>query len=97
MNQPGWGGIGEVEAMFDAHYEGMSEDDLAEMIADWTAVIDPEEDQIQLLRYAVVNADPEADSNYLRLSNYKVKLGHSSDLVKMYKSYRALLKEFEIE
>lgn len=87
INAPGWAGIGDIEAMFDAQYEGMSEDELAEMIRDWTAVIEPGPEETQLLRHVVVNANPETDSKYLRLSYYKVRPGHSGDLVKMYKSY----------
>lgn len=89
ISAPGWGGIGEVEAMFDTQYEGMSEEDLAEMITDWTAVIEPGKDQTQILRHVVVNANSDADSKYLRLSYFKAKPGHSGDLVKMYKSYWA--------
>ena len=97
ISAPGWAGIGTIEAMFDARYEGMSEDDLAEMIAAWTAVIAPEEDQVQLLRHVVVNTNPEADSKYLRLSYYKVKPGRSGELVKMYKSYWVPLNEQLLE
>jgi hypothetical protein len=87
VNAPGWAGIGEVEAVFDERWEGMSEDELAKMIEEWAAVIEPSDDPAYILRHVVVKANPDVQSNYLRLSNHTVKPGHGADLVKMYKSY----------
>jgi hypothetical protein len=87
ITAPGWAGIGEVESMFDARYEGMSEEDLAAMIEDWVAAIEPGSDQTLLLRHKVFKANPDADWNYLRLSYYTVKPGHGGDLMKGYKSF----------
>lgn len=84
---PGWAGIGAVEAMFNERYEGMAEEDLAAMIADWIAFVEPGTDQTQLLRHKVFKANPDADWNYLRLSFYTVKPGHGDDLMKGYKSF----------
>jgi hypothetical protein len=57
------------------------------MIEDWAAVIEPGAEQVQLLRHLVVNANPEADNKYLRLSYYTTTPGHGDDLMKMYKSF----------
>jgi hypothetical protein len=87
INAPGWAGIGDIEAMFESRYEGMSEEDLAAMIEDWTAAVEPEGDRTLLLRHKVFKADPEADFTYLRLSHYTAKAGHGDDFMKMYKSF----------
>jgi hypothetical protein len=87
ITAPGWAGIGDVEAAFDARYEGMSEEELAAMIEDWVAAIEPGADQTQLLRHTVFKANPDADWNYVRLSYFTVKPGHGDDLMKGYKSF----------
>jgi hypothetical protein len=89
INAPGWAGVGNVEAMFESRYEGMSEEDLAAMIEDWTAAVEPEGDRTLLLRHKVFKANPDADFKYLRLSYYTAKPGHDDDLMKMYKSFAA--------
>lgn len=89
INAPGWAGIGDIEAMFESRYEGMSEEDLATMIEDWTAAVEPEGDRTLLLRHKVFKGNPEAEFKYLRLSHYTVKSGHGDDLMKMYKSFVA--------
>lgn len=87
VNAPGWAGIGQVEVIFDARHEGMSEDELAEMTTDRMDVIEPGEERTQLLRHVVVNANPDVQPNYLRLSYHTVKPGHSAELIKMYRSF----------
>jgi len=86
INAPGWAGIGDIEAAFDSQYEGLSKEELAEMIEDWTAAIEPGDDQTLLLRHTVFKANPDADWKFLRLSHYTVKPGHGGDLMKMYKT-----------
>jgi hypothetical protein len=85
----GWAGIGAVEAMSDQRWEGMSEEELAQMLAGWTDAIEPGADQTQLLRHTVFKANPDADWKYLRLTAVTVKPGHGGDVVKMWKSYWA--------
>jgi len=87
ITMPGWAGMGTVEAAFDARYEGMSEEELGAMIADWVAAIEPGADQTQLLRHTVAKSVPDEDFKYLRLSAYTVKPGHGGDVMKMYKSF----------
>jgi len=87
VNASGWAGIGDIEAAFEARYEGLSEEELAAMIEDWTAAVDPGDDQTLLLRHTILEANPDADSKYLRLSHHTVKPGHGGDLMKMYKSF----------
>ena len=87
VTMPGWAAMGAVEAAFDARYEGMSEEELATMIADWTAVMEPGTSQTQLLRHTVFQANPDVDYKYLRLGAYTFKPGHGSDVMKMYKSF----------
>jgi hypothetical protein len=82
-----WSSMGAVEAAFDARYEGLSEDELQEMIEDFTSVIDPANDEGQLLRHKVFKGNPEGTYNYLYLSAFTVKTGHESDVMKMYKSF----------
>jgi hypothetical protein len=89
INAPGWAGIGDIEAMFESRYEGMSEEDLATMIEDWTAAVEPEGDRTLLLHHKVFKGNPEADFKYLRLSHYTARPGHGDDLMKMYKSFAA--------
>ena len=57
ITAPGWAGIGDIEAMFDSRYEGMSEEELAAMIEDWVAAIDPEDDQTLIVLHHTA-ADP---------------------------------------
>lgn len=87
VNAPGWTGVGDVEGAFEARYEGMSEDEVAEMIEDWTAALEPGTDETLLLRHTVFKAKPDADWKYLRLSYYTAKPGYGGDLMKMYKTY----------
>jgi hypothetical protein len=87
INAPGWAGIGNIEAAFDSQYEGLSEEGLAEMIEDWTAAVEPGDDQTLLLRHSVFKANPDADWKFLRLSHYTAKPGHGGDLMKMYKVF----------
>ncbi len=86
ITAPGWAGVGDVEAAFDSQYEGLSEEELAEMIGDWTAAIEPGDDQTLLLRHSVFKANPDADWKFLRTSHYTAKPGHDGDLMKMYES-----------
>lgn len=98
ITMPGWAGMGAVEAAFDAQYESLSEEELATMIADWTAVTQPGENHNDLLRHTVFKGTPGADFKYLRLSAYTVNPGYGEDLMNMYKSfnvptYEKLLEE----
>ncbi|TNF74871.1 MAG: hypothetical protein EP299_06775 [Acidobacteria bacterium] len=87
ITAPWWAGIGEVEAAFVSQYEGLSEEEIAEMIEDWAAAIEPGDDQTFLLRHKVFNANPDTDWKFLRLSYHTVKPGHGGDLMKMYKTF----------
>ena len=82
-----WAAMGDVEAAFDARYEGLSEEDLTAMMEDFVGVVEPGDEQGQLLRHHVFKANPEGKSNYLYLSAFSVKPGHGSDVMKMYKSF----------
>ena len=86
INAPGWAGIGDIEAAFVSRYEGLSEEELGAMIEDWTATIEPGDDQTLLLTHSVFKANPDADWKFLRLSHHTAKPGHGGDLTKMYKS-----------
>jgi hypothetical protein len=97
ITMPGWAGMGEVEAAFDARYEGLSEEELGTMIEDWMAAVEPGKDQSQLLRHAVFKANPDAAYKYLRLSAFTVKPGSGGDVMKMYKSFVAPVYEKLLE
>jgi len=87
VTMPGWAAMGAVEAAFDEFYEGLSEEELATMSAERTAVMEPGTSQTQLLRHTVFQANPDADYKYLRLAAYTFKPGHDGDVMKMYKSF----------
>jgi len=87
ITMSGWAGMGDVEAAFDARYEGLTEEELGAMMEEWVAAVDPGSQQIQLLRHTVFQANPDADYNYLRIGAYTFKPGHEGDVVKMYKSF----------
>jgi hypothetical protein len=89
INAPDWASIGKIETAFDTLWEGRSEEDLAQMIADWTEALEPGGDQTQLLQHTVFKANPDADWKYLRLTAVTVKPGHGDDVVKMWKSFWA--------
>jgi hypothetical protein len=88
INAPDWASIGKIEAAFDTHWEGPSEEEVAQMIADWTEAIEPGGEQT-FLKHEVFNANPEAAHKYLRLSAFTVKPGHGGDFMKMYKGFWA--------
>jgi hypothetical protein len=91
-NAPDWASIGKIEAAFDTHWEGPSEEEVAQMIADWTEAIEPGGEQT-FLKHEVFNANPEAAHKYLRLSAFTVKPGHGGDFMKMYKGFWAPVYE----
>lgn len=93
ITMPGWAGMGAVEAAFEARHEGMSEDELAIMIADWMGVIQPGEERNELLRHMVFKGTPGADFKYLRLSAFTANPGYGDDLTKMYQSFVAPVYE----
>ena len=83
VTMPGWAGMSAVEGAFDARDEGLSEDELAEMIEAWMSAVEPGDEQVQLLRHTVFKANPDVAYKYLRLSVYTVKPGHGKDVTKM--------------
>jgi hypothetical protein len=89
INAPDWAGIGKIEAAFDARWEGVSEEEVAQMIAEWTEFSEPDGEQAQFLEHTVFKANPDADWKYLRLTAVTVKPGHGGDVVKMWKSFWA--------
>lgn len=87
VTAPDWASIGKIEAAFEARYEGMSEEDLAEMLSDWNEAIEHGQEQTQLLQHTTFKAVPDADWKYLRLTAVTVRPGHGSDAVDMWKSF----------
>lgn len=87
VNALGWAGIGEVQAVFDARRENMSEGELGKMTEDWMAVIEPGEEPSQVLRHVVVDGNPDVQPNYLHMSYHTARPGNSDDLIKIYRSF----------